>query len=165
MFLSGQNYFGSCGLSFTNDKKHPHSQQKDKTNRIIPLVRRTQSLKGNRTGMPVLSIRRWNIPEFPKERLKLGRLNRIVYPKGNRRIQSAFYDRPDRPPFKSATAVRANIMKDCFHAANAKGALVRADHCLRAVGWKVFIAMLANGSKLQHGAKLWAEKPPLLYKC
>src|ERR1044071_7540329 len=54
--------------------------------------------------------------------------------------------RPDRAGRKSAAALRANIVQGGVDARTAKGAFKRTNHCVRGVGWKRRVAVLAGGS-------------------
>ena len=56
----------------------------------------------------------------------------------------------DRPLFKAAAAIWADILQARLHAIPAKGAFVSADHRLCTVRRQVLVAILAIGSKLEH---------------
>jgi hypothetical protein len=49
-----------------------------------------------------------------------------------------------------AAAVRANAVEPMLNALRAERAFERADHRVRGIGWKIFVAAFATGSELEH---------------
>ena len=50
---------------------------------------------------------------------------------------------PNRPWYKTAATVWANVLQYVFYTVAAEGAFITADMCLVRVGWQVFVTTFA----------------------